>query len=115
MAEIQKQESGEAPPHYYAWWQLYGEQKDGYDFHRNGFTPKRLQGILELLGIFEDVEVETGDEGQNLYAKARKVTHPEPFALTPAWDEIQEREGIAFPGLKPLAAPVIEVEPDPTT
>ena len=101
MRWILKMEEGEAEPHYYPWWQLYGEQRDARDFHKNGFTPKRLQLLLERLGIFEDMTVEEREDGHNLFARAKKVRHLEPLAILPVWDEIGKAEGVTFPGLKP--------------
>lgn len=86
----------------YPWWQLYGRQEDEYDFHRNGFTVRRMHMLLEHLGIFDDIEVITdnGDDGQlNIYAKATKVRHLEPHALLPEWDVIEAAEDIVMPGV----------------
>ena len=99
MKWILDMEEGKRDPHPYPWWQLYGEQKDERDFHANGFTVKRLEALLERLAIFEDIVVEEGDEGQNLYARATKVRHPEPYAIVPAWEEIQAAEGFSMHGL----------------
>lgn len=59
--------------------------------------------LLEGMGIFEDIEVETKggqNEDLNIYAKATKVRHLEPEALLPQWDKIEEQEGIVVPGRK---------------
>ncbi len=88
-------------PDPYPFWQLYGRQADESDFHKNGFTLKRLRLLMERLGIFEEIEVVTGDgeDGEmNLYATARKVSHASPKALLPDWDEIAKKEGIEIPG-----------------
>ena len=85
----------------YSFWQLYGEQKDESDFHLNGFTPKRIQLLMERLDIFEDIEVTTGDgdnKDMNVYVKATKVRHATKHALLPGWDAIEEAEGITMPG-----------------
>lgn len=98
----------------YPWWQVYGQQVDEYDFHKNGFTPKRVQGLLESLGIFDNIEVEVGvrsggdaeemaalgvtDHDINIYAKATKVKHLDRYALLPHWDRIEQQEGVTLPG-----------------
>lgn len=102
MQQILEMEAETIEPHYYPWWQLYGQQATEYDYHKNGFTPRRLKALLERLGIFENIEVTEGDEGQNLYAKATKVSHPVPYSITPEWDVIAEQEKIEISGLTPL-------------
>lgn len=85
----------------YPFWQLYGRQDDEYDLHHNGFTPRRMQLLMERLGIFEDIEVTTAngeDEQLNIFVKARKVRHIVPHALLPDWDAIEKAEGITMPG-----------------
>ena len=101
MRNIILMEEGVIMPEAYPFWQLYGRQSDERDFHCNGFTPKRMELLLKRLGIFEDIEVTTGDgeDGQmNIYAKARKATHAAPNALLPDWDEIEAAEGVKLPG-----------------
>lgn len=58
------------------------------------------------MGIFEDVDVTTGnalpgEEGHdtNVFATAKKVRHLEPNALLPEWDVIKEAEHIALDGV----------------
>lgn len=100
-------DEGVEPVDPYPWWQLYGRQDDERDFHHNGFTPKRVQLLLESLGCFEDIVVETGNEAPrgtdpndtNIYARATKVSHTEPHALLPQWDVISEAEGVALAGM----------------
>ncbi len=85
----------------YPFWQLYGRQADSSDFHINGFTPRRTKLLMERIGAFEDIEVETGDgpdEDYNIYAKATKVRHISPMALLPEWDEIEKMEGKVMAG-----------------
>ena len=94
-------EEGLIKPDPYPYWQLYGRQDDEYDVHHNGFTPKRVQLLLERVGVFEGIEVTTdnGEDGQlNIFAKAKKVRHLKPHALLPDWDSIEEIEGITMPG-----------------
>lgn len=116
MKNILLAEEGIIASNPYNFWQLYGRQDDHYDVHKNGFTPKRLQLLLERLGIFEDIVVETkdGEDGDlNIHAHARKVRHMEQFALLPEWDAIQEAEGIVVAGMNgqngdgPIRAPVL--------
>lgn len=103
LTRIMLMEEGVAPVDPYPWWQLYGQQKDEYDFHKNGFTPRRVRLLLEGLGIFEDVEVKVtgaGDEPtQNIEATARKVRHLAPASLLPQWDAIEKEEGFEVAGL----------------
>ncbi len=91
--------TGKSPYH---WWQIYGEQRDEYDVHKNGFTPRRLKKLLELQAGLASVEVKVTGEGEiNLEATATKVASTRPMALAPAWDEMV-REGKAdMPGLVP--------------
>jgi predicted SAM-dependent methyltransferase len=110
MKQIIAMEEGTGEPDYYPFWQVYGRNKGGHDFHRNGFTPKRLQLLLERLDIFEDIEIELeGDKEDNIIGKAKKVRHPEPYALLPVWDEIEQQEGIKVPGFSANGASDEEV------
>ena len=102
LTKILMMDEGYAPVDRYPWWQLYGQQSDERDFHKNGFTVKRMQTLLESLDIFEDIEVVNGDNDVNVYAKARKIRHLEPHALLPQWDAIGEAEGIKLPGVEPI-------------
>lgn len=88
---IQQMESGAIPPEPVPWWVLYGRQDDHYDYHKNAFTPRRLQLLLEGLGTLGDVEVRELDDGFNLAATATKTRHERPMALATEWTEIQER------------------------
>lgn len=99
MERIIEMDEGRAEADPYPWWQLYGRHDDERDFHKNGFTERRLAGLLEMLGTLDNIEVTVGQEGTNLYATATKKAHPVPFALTPAWDGIEQREGFTMDGL----------------
>lgn len=107
MTRILLMDEGLEPVDPYPWWQLYGRQDDERDLHHNGFTPKRVQLLLESLGIFEEIVIETGNaeptgtdpNGVNIWAKATKVRHLEPQALLPQWDTIEKQEGIEVPGI----------------
>ena len=104
MRNILLMEEGLISPDAYPFWQLYGRQDDQRDYHANGFTPKRVQLLLERLKIFKDIKVTTGDGNDdqlNVYATARKVSHARPHALIPAWDDIAEMEGLEIKGLSP--------------
>ncbi|MCR4341030.1 MAG: methyltransferase domain-containing protein [Gemmatimonadaceae bacterium] len=100
MRNIILMEEGVVRPDPYPFWQVYGAQRDERDLHHNGFTPRRMQLLLEHLDIFEEIEVTTGDgEGDlNIYAKARKAKHVQEDALLPEWDAIEKKEGILLPG-----------------
>ena len=91
----------------YPFWQLYGQQTDERDFHKNGWTPRRIELLLKNCGYFEDVVVEVGQEGPdpdqpalNIFATAKKAKHVKPFALLPEWTEIEHREGFEMAGLR---------------
>lgn len=71
-------------------WVLYGEQDYPKNFHAVGFTPNSLKGIVESLGIFEDIQIKEGEwqgppnaNSWNLQLKATKVKHPEIDNITP--------------------------------
>ena len=114
MEWLLRMDDGLCDPDPYPSWQLYGEQTDERDFHKNWFTPRRLRLLLEMpaLGL-ERIEVETVADGRNIQATAVKAVSPTRYALTPEWDKIAEREGIAVPGLapKPAAEEPIEAMP----
>lgn len=80
-------------PKLYDWAQIYGEQKHPADFHRNGFTARKLRGLLGSISILGDVEVIEEDDGRNLKATARLLRADEPEAIAPWWDEITSAEG----------------------
>jgi predicted SAM-dependent methyltransferase len=104
MTEILAMEMGAASVDPYPFWQLYGQQLDQYDVHKNGFTPKRVKMLLEMLG-FEDIEVSVGNakpndgHNTNIFARGIKVKHDGPEALMPSWDIIREAEQIAMKGI----------------
>ena len=99
ITQIQKQDAEEIAPHPYPWWQVYGQQLDHYDAHKNGFTARKLKLLLEGFETLKDIEVIEGDEGMNLYARAIKAKHAGGYALVSGWDRIAEQEQIAVPGL----------------
>ena len=111
MEWLLKMDDGEAEPNAYPSWQLYGRQDDERDYHKNWFTPRRLQLLLEMpaLGL-ADINVVTVNDGQNIQATATKREHAAYYALTPEWDAIAEREGLALVGLSPKAAAVPVME-----
>lgn len=118
MRNIILMEEGLIPVDRYPFWQVYGRQVDHRDVHLNGFTPKRMKLLLERLGIFEGIAVETADgEGDlNIYATATKVRHDVPEALLPDWYEIEQTESMVMEGLSPVAVElgavvVVETEP----
>lgn len=90
-------------PHPYPFWQLYGRQDDEYDFHKNGFTPRRIKLLLERLGCLDNIEVSTSgnedDDAINIVARATKSKHLSTFALLPEWEEIEKQEGMEMAGL----------------
>lgn len=111
-------DEGLVPVDLYPWWQLYGEQKDEYDIHKNGWTPNRVRLLLESAGIFEDISIVVGKarpgdgDNTNVFATAKKVKHIEPHALLPDWDAIGEAENIAIAGvMKEKAAETVVEKP----
>ena len=78
----------------YAWDQFYGAQKDPYDFHKNGFTARKLKALLEVGGFLTDVSVALEDEGQNLCGRGRYVGAVPPLALAEEWEQIRAQEGV---------------------
>lgn len=102
-------DAGTEPVNPYPSWQIYGRQDDERDIHKNWFSVRRLTLLLERsLQCFDEVRVEEGDEGQNLYATAVKARHPTFYSLTPEWDRIAEQEGIAVPGMRSKTSPAAD-------
>ncbi|KKL48487.1 hypothetical protein LCGC14_2325000, partial [marine sediment metagenome] len=101
LKDIILMEGEKIPVDPYPFWQLYGRQVSRDDFHFNGFTPRRIQLLMERLGAFKDIEVTTKDgprNDYNIYVKATKVKHLSPTALLTEWDEIEKQEGIIMAG-----------------
>ena len=92
MRRLLAAEAGEGPADAYAWAQFYGGQQYDLDYHKNGFTARKLANLLRGLAVLEDVQVEEEDDGDNLKATARLARADEPEALTDWWDEIHARE-----------------------
>jgi SAM-dependent methyltransferase len=72
----------------YAWQQLYGGQAYSLDFHKIGFTARKLRALLATIPQLADVTVEArGELGENLHAEAtlRGLMRPELLA-EPEWD-----------------------------
>lgn len=86
----------------YNWWQVYGEQKDAHDFHKNGFTQHMLKRLLETAWgaapvhgvdadgkvvtgqVMQDINVEVvGARQENLEVTAVKAIHPTPIVIGP--------------------------------
>lgn len=112
MKDIILMEAEKIKPDPYPFWQLWGRQDYKDDFHFNGFTPRRIELLMEHLGVFKDIEVEVGDgpgKDFNIYVKAIKAKHLSPTALLVEWDEIEKQEGIVMAGRDNGAQP--EVKP----
>ena len=85
----------------YPWWQIFGRQDDEADVHRNGFTPRRLEKLLDLHPDLTDISVEVrGEDGINLQATATKKSHTTKLILADVWERIAEREREAPKGLR---------------
>lgn len=76
------------------YWVLYGEQDYPKNFHAVGFTPNTLRGLVESLGVYENIAIKEGDitigpnkDAWNLQLKATKVRNPKFDNITP--DEIE--------------------------
>ena len=102
MENLLAMDRGEIEPNPYPSWQMYGRQDDEHDLHKNWFTPRRIKLLLEMpaLGLTDIVVTET-DDRNSIQATATKANVPTRYALTPAWDEIAAREGLAVNGLNP--------------
>lgn len=81
------------PAKQYAWQQIYGGQSiDRYDHHATGFTAKKLEMSLRLLGCFSDVTVETENDDLNLKAVG-VFQRPRPLMSFEAmWEQIRAQE-----------------------
>lgn len=102
MEWLLKMDDGAVSPDPYPSWQLYGQQADALDFHKNWFTPRRLRMLLEMPAFGLDaIEITEPQGGQNIAATARKARHAAHFALVPEWDAIAAAEGLAVDGLAP--------------
>lgn len=77
---------------HYDWAQLYGGQQYDLDYHKNGFTARKLANLLRGVPVLADVQVVEEDDGLNLKATARLARPDEPEAISAWWDEIAERE-----------------------
>lgn len=71
-------------------WVIYGEQDYAKNYHAVCFTPNILKGLVESLGIFEDIQIKEGNfegppspDSWNLQLKATKVKHLEIDNITP--------------------------------
>lgn len=103
MRKILLMEEGLIKVDTYPWWQIYGQQVDQYDFHKNGFTPRKVKMLLEGLGL-EDVEIDmTGtdnDPDLNIVGRGKKTVHSTTASLLPDWDMIADKEEIVMPGVR---------------
>lgn len=96
----------------YAWNQIYGAQTYPYDFHKNGFTPRKLETLLSTAGSnIHGVTVELEDDGQNICGRARVSGPAEVEALTDVWDRIDAQEGRS----PSIEAPITQGENDPSS
>lgn len=72
----------------YAYQQLYGGQFHEGDYHKNGFTARKLAALLRSCPLLDGVEVVEEDGGQNLKATATLAREHAYEAIGPLWDEI---------------------------
>tara|TARA_Y100000034_G_scaffold135950_1_gene209963 strand:- start:8768 stop:10210 length:1443 start_codon:yes stop_codon:yes gene_type:complete len=80
-------------PDTYSWGQLYGGQSYPLDYHKNGFTKRKLEGLLNTVPGLSEVSVVFEDEDdQNLCGTA--TYHPaKADVLLDWWNDIQKQEG----------------------
>ncbi len=104
-------------PDLYDWAQLYGEQKYELDYHKNGFTARKLKGLLTTLDLFLDIDVIEEDDGDNLKASARLARVDEPDAIGPWWDVIRDQERATAPASDPVEdePPVVPLDTQAVT
>lgn len=76
----------------YAWDQLYGGQHYDTDYHKNGFTPRKLEALLQTVPALGAITVEETEGGQNVTARARRTRDDAPIAIIPLWREIAAAE-----------------------
>lgn len=101
MENLLAMDRGEIAPNPYPSWQMYGRQDDERDLHKNWFTPRRLRLLLEMPAFgLTDIQVSETDDRNSINAVAVKASVPKRYALTPAWDEIAMREGLALNGMR---------------
>ncbi len=87
------------------YWVVMGGQEYAKNFHATIFTPKTLRGLVESLGIFEDIQTNEGPDvfgppnpdNWNLQLKATKVRHPVVDNIAPADMEMGPPSGSAMP------------------
>lgn len=90
------QTAPDGPDKKYAWDQIYGGQQYDGDFHFQGFTPRKLEALLQTAAELTDIAVTLEQDGLNLKGTA-KVRRVPPEALTDLIDAIHEREGTTPP------------------
>jgi predicted SAM-dependent methyltransferase len=78
-------------------WVIFGEQDYPKNFHGAGFTPNLLKGLVESLGIYEDIQVKEGDfegppnaQNWSVQVKATKVKNFPVDNITPDYVEAPE-------------------------
>jgi hypothetical protein len=72
----------------YAWDQLYGGQNYGLDFHKNGFTERKLAGLMSVVPVFGNTVVELRDNDQNLRATSQLIGKEVVETIGPGWRDI---------------------------
>lgn len=92
MRRILAADEGGPPSDRYDWAQIYGGQSYDLDFHKNGFTARKLKALLSLHPCLADVEVVEEQGGLNLKGTARLARADVPPALSTMWEAIAEHE-----------------------
>lgn len=98
-----KATSDELQHYRYAWAQLYGGQNYAEDFHRNGFTAKKLGGLLRSHPCLTDIVVQEVDEGQNLEGSAVLAREDTPESIAEWWEEAKAKEAQQVEALRQQA------------
>lgn len=85
-------------------WILYGEQDYKKNFHAAGFTPKVLRGLVQSMGVYEDIQIKEGDvfgppgiTSWNLQLKATKVKNHEIENTAPDYLEPSPPNNVMWP------------------
>jgi hypothetical protein len=92
-------ENSEGGARNYAFAQVYGGQAYPYDYHKNGFTARKLLNLTKFVPGQGDATVEEENDGQNLKLTATLLFRPEYESIGTWWNEIQEMQRPKLPEL----------------
>ena len=80
-------------PDTYSWAQLYGGQNYPLDFHKNGFTDRKLKGLLSIIPGLSEAEVVFEDQDEQNLLGTATYNPPAAEALLDWWNDIEKQEG----------------------